>query len=87
MTIELRKRNPALNEYKSLRNSIGWWDTDSDETYKALNNSLFSVVALENNEVVGIARVIGDGGLYFYIQDLIVNHDYQNNGVGKALMK
>jgi len=31
--------------------------------------------------------VIGDGGLYFYIQDVIVHSEYQNQGFGKVLMK
>ena len=53
----------------------------------ALKNSLFSVVAMKNNKVVGIGRVVGDGGLYFYIQDLIVHPAFQNEGLGNSLMK
>ena len=53
----------------------------------ALKNSLFSAVAVEHDTVIGFGRVIGDGGLYFYIQDLIIHPDFQNKGFGKLLMK
>jgi predicted N-acetyltransferase YhbS len=60
---------------------VGWWETDKNATGKALENSLFSVVAIEHG------RIIGDEGLYFYIQDLIVHPEFQAKGLGKLLMK
>jgi ribosomal protein S18 acetylase RimI-like enzyme len=33
-----------------------------------------------------MVRIIGDGGLVYYIQDLIVKPEYQRKGIGKALM-
>jgi predicted N-acetyltransferase YhbS len=52
-----------------------------------LKTSLFSVIAKEGDVVIGCGRIIGDGGLYFYVQDLLVDPQYQNKGVGKALMR
>jgi ribosomal protein S18 acetylase RimI-like enzyme len=34
-----------------------------------------------------MVRVIGDSGLYFYIQDVIVLPQYQKRGIGMLLMK
>ena len=82
----IEERNPSYDEYKTLRDAVGWGQTDETSTTKALNNTLYSLVALESNEVVGIGRVIGDGGLYYYIQDLIVCPNCQGKGVGKKLM-
>ncbi len=79
-------RIPTISEYKEMRASVGWWKTDEEVTTVALSNSLFSVVAMENSNIVGIGRIIGDGGIYFYIQDLIVRPEFQGSGVGKALM-
>jgi ribosomal protein S18 acetylase RimI-like enzyme len=42
---------------------------------------------MKHGTAVGLGRVIGDGGLYFYIQDLMVHPDFQNKGLGKSLMK
>jgi len=33
-----------------------------------------------------MARVVGDGGLVFYIQDVIVVSSFQGQGIGKMLM-
>ena len=33
-----------------------------------------------------MARVVGDGIMYFYIQDLVIEPQFQNKGIGKTLM-
>jgi ribosomal protein S18 acetylase RimI-like enzyme len=85
--VQIEYRSPTLSEYKKLRGLVGWWETDEDSTDKALRNSLFSAVGIEQNTVIAFGRVIGDGGLYFYIQDLIIHPEFQNKGFGKSLMK
>jgi ribosomal protein S18 acetylase RimI-like enzyme len=85
--VKIEYRAPTFYEYKKLRNMVGWWETDQKATAMALKSSLFSVVAVEHDTVTGIGRVVGDGGLYFYIQDLIIHPEYQSLGLGKSLMK
>lgn len=82
----IEERNPTYDEYIALREAVGWRLTNETSTRKALDNALYSVVALDGNKVVGMGRVIGDDGLYYYIQDLIVNPNYQGQGIGKELM-
>ena len=77
---------PTISEYKKLRDSVGWWKTGEKATEVALSNSLFSVVVVENNDIAGLGRIVGDGGLYFYIQDLIVHPEFQKSALGKRLM-
>ncbi len=84
MNIEYRL--PSLSEYNKLRSVVGWDGADEQAASEALRHSLFSVVALDGDAVIGCGRVVGDGGLYFYIQDLIVHPDYQHRGCGKLLM-
>jgi len=76
----IEERNPSYVEYKALQDAVGWRITDETSTKKALANALYSVVALDSNNVVGMGRVIGDDGLYYYVQDLIINPDYQGRG-------
>ncbi|VFQ45400.1 GNAT family N-acetyltransferase [Desulfoluna butyratoxydans] len=85
--MEIKHRLPSIEEYQKLRDLVGWWETDLIATEIALNNSLFSVVAMEGETVIGIGRIAGDGGLYFYIQDVIVQPNCQSKGIGKAMMK
>lgn len=85
--MQIEYRSPTVIEYTRLRNLVGWWEVDENATGTALENSLFSVVATEHGTVIGFGRIIGDGGLYFYIQDLIVHPEFQAKGLGKLLMK
>jgi len=85
--MEIEHRLPSVQEYRTIRSLVGWWDTDEAATQIALTNSLFSVVATEQDRVVGTGRIAGDGGLYFYIQDVIVHPDCQSKGIGTAMMK
>jgi ribosomal protein S18 acetylase RimI-like enzyme len=84
--MNIEYRTPTVNEYLELRKTANWWDVNRTATEHALEASIFSVVAVENETVIGFGRIVGDGGLYFYIQDLIVRPEYQNKGVGKSLM-
>ncbi len=80
--MKIEYRSPTFSEYKKLRALAGWWKTDEKATKMALKNSLFSIVAVEHDTLIGFGRIIGDGGLYFYIQDLIVHPEFQNKGYG-----
>lgn len=84
--MKYEERNISFEEYQWLRKSVGWWDTDPVSTKVGLKNSLYSVVVLENGKVIAIGRVIGDKGLYFYIQDLIVHPAFQRKGIGCKIM-
>jgi len=86
MEYEILEKIPSAEEYNQLRKSVGWGIYESDVIDKALPNSLFSVCAFVNDEIVGMARIIGDGGLVYYIQDLIIKPKYQRQGMGKTLM-
>ena len=84
--MQIEYRSPTVSEYQALRATIGWWTIDDSAVKIALQNSLFSVVALKENKVVGCGRIVGDAGIYFYIQDLIVHPAFQNKGIGKRIM-
>jgi ribosomal protein S18 acetylase RimI-like enzyme len=84
--MKYEERNVSLEEYQWLRKSVGWGDTDTAATKEGLENSLYSAAVVENGKIIAIGRVIGDGGLYFYIQDLIVHPDFQHKGIGSKIM-
>jgi len=82
----LVKRLPTVEEYKKLRKAVGWGRKEPKAVKIGLNNSLFSICVILNNEVIGCGRIIGDGAIYFYIQDVIVLPEYQRKGIGKRIM-
>ncbi len=84
--MKIEYRSPTFSEYTKLKDLAGWCETDEKATKTALRNALFSAVAVEKNAVIGFGRVVGDDGLYFYIQDLIVDPEFQHKDFGKSLM-
>ena len=77
---------PTVEEYNWIRAQVGWGIYQEDVIKKALPNSLYGVCAYHDGKLIGMARVIGDNGLVFYIQDVIILPKYQRQGIGKQLM-
>jgi GNAT superfamily N-acetyltransferase len=85
-SVELVVRPPTVDEYQTLRRSTGWTMQPDEAVRQGLDKALYSVCALVSGRVVGCARVVGDGALYFYIQDLIVLREHQGRGIGRMMM-
>lgn len=83
---ELIDRKPIAEEMTSLRKSVGWGISDIDSMKKGLENSLFGICAIAEDKVIGSARVVGDGFTAFYIQDVIVDPEFQRIGIRMAMM-
>jgi GNAT superfamily N-acetyltransferase len=80
-------RIPTLAEYKALCVSVGWEEyINFDVAEDSLKQSLFGVVIQYEDEIVGMGRVVGDGKIYFYIQDIAVKPEYQGKGIGNKIM-
>lgn len=56
-----------------------------EQTEKALNNSLYTVIAEDDGKVVGMGRMTGDG-LYYLIVDIVVQPDHQKKGIGSTII-
>lgn len=85
--LRLVRRLPTVEEYLSLRASVGWRLPPAVDAARALENSLFGVCAVDADDTVAMARVVGDGSLFFYIQDLVVEPNYQGRGVGRSILE
>ena len=44
------------------------------------------VVFNEESKAIGMGRIIGDGAIYFYIQDIVVTPEYQKSGIGTCIL-
>lgn len=82
----LKLESPSVEDFLTLRTKVGWGDLDVNIAEKSLNNSLFHVIIRNDGQLVGMGRVVGDGAMYFYIQDVVVDPSYQKQGIGAALM-
>ncbi|WP_448549933.1 GNAT family N-acetyltransferase [Thalassotalea fusca] len=78
---------PNVSEFSALRATIGWGNTCLDMASVSLNNSLFHVTVREGEKLIAMGRVIGDGAMFFYVQDVVVDPSNQNQGLGKLVME
>ncbi|MCE5260013.1 MAG: GNAT family N-acetyltransferase [Chloroflexi bacterium] len=78
---------PSPADYNCLRAAVGWRTFSEAAVKRFLPNSLYSVCSYAGDRLVAMARVVGDGGLVFYIQDVIVLPARQEQGIGRALME
>lgn len=77
---------PSAADFVHLRSKVGWGDLDLVVAKQSLEKSLFHVIIKDNHQVIAMGRVVGDGVMYFYIQDVIVDPEYQQQGLGHKIM-
>jgi len=82
----LLEKFPSISDYRRLRAAVGWSELPPGAVEKGLGGSLYSVCVCRGEEVVGCGRVVGDGAVYFYIQDVIVLPEHQGQGLGTRIM-
>ena len=73
-------------EFIQLWESV-WGPAPTVEQVKlAMENTLFRVSVFDNDQIVAMARVIGDKGMCYYIKDVVVKPEYQGHGIGRILI-
>lgn len=85
--IELVENKLDTDTYLKLREAVSWKKLSREQAQKALNNSLHIVVAYADGTPVGMGRIVGDGAVICYVQDLIVIPDMQGSGIGGVLIE
>jgi GNAT superfamily N-acetyltransferase len=84
--MRIEQRRPSVDEFRALAESVDWRDHfDWSTVGRALDASIFAVVAVVGDRVVGTARVVGDGVRYFYIQDVMVDPVHSDDGIATSL--
>lgn len=73
-------------DFVRLRKETGFVEIPVEHAQKALQNGLLNVSALYNGELVGMGRLVGDGAMYWYLQEIIILSQFQRNGVGTMII-
>ena len=84
MEIRVNTLTPEL--FLALYRSVGWEPPCIEQVQTVLQNTLATFTCYDGDRPVGMARVIGDGGMSFYIKDFAVVPSSQGKGVGKCLL-
>lgn len=85
--IILKENEIELDTYLELRASVNWKVLNREQARLALENALYTVCVYDDDKPIGMGRIVGDGAVVMYIQDLIVHPDYQKKGIGKQLIE
>lgn len=75
----------CYEDYCKLRESVEWLLFSKEQTQKALNNNLYTVIAVDGDQTIGMGRLIGDG-MYYLIADIVVQPDHQRQGIGTNII-
>ena len=82
------KANELTTElFLRLFTSVGWDAPGDAQVERALQNSYATFAAYEEEQPVGMVRLLGDGAMSFYIKDFVVVPAAQGKGVGKLLLE
>lgn len=72
--------------FLELYTSVGWEPPCIEQVKEALKNTIAAFTVFDDEKAVGMVRLIGDGGMSFYIKDFVVVPSYQSKGAGTLLL-
>ena len=85
--LEIKHHIPDIDSYIRLRKDTGLSPRSRKAAELGLPNSLFAVTAYDGEKVVGMGRVIGDGGCNYEVVDVAIEPEYQGKGLGRSVME
>ncbi len=84
--MELKINDLTADVFLDLYTSVGWEPPLREQVETALRGSIAAFTAMEDGQAVGMVRLIGDGGMSFYIKDFAVRPSWPGKGIGSVLV-
>ncbi|MFO6464409.1 GNAT family N-acetyltransferase [Jannaschia sp. KMU-145] len=78
---------PDAEDYVVLRAACGLGARSLAAARTALPASLHAVTCREEERLLGMGRVVGDGGCFVQLVDIAVHPDAQGRGLGRAITR
>lgn len=84
----LEERVATPEEYRKLCTAVGWGEIiNFAAAPRSLAGSVYGVVVTHDGEAVGMGRLVGDGAIYFYVEDVAIDPAHQRRGIGRDIME
>ena len=83
--IEIFYAPPTAKEFVDLRAAAGMRERKVSSAEKGIPNSLFWITLRSHGKLIGMGRVIGDGGTVVQITDIAIAPDEQGKGYGSFI--
>lgn len=87
MSYDVVESFPGVDDYRRIRVNSGLQDREREAAEIGLKNTWFGVSVVLDGDVVGMGRIIGDGGCFLQVVDIAVLPEHQGKGLGKRIMK
>ena len=84
MNIEYRENTLTAEQYLTMEQQMGEPLTTKEQAERSISHQLYSITALKDGQIVGIARLLGDAAIYWYINDVWVLPEYQGRHTQNA---
>ena len=87
MTYRIVEQTPSVADYMRLRDAGHLTPFSEDAARRGLASSWFCICVIQAGRIIGMGRIIGDGGCFFQIVDIVVEPDHRGQGLGKEIME
>lgn len=85
--VQLVEDQLDIDTYMELREAVHFQKLSRDQARRGLDNSLYTLVAYKDGKAVGMGRIVGDGAIICYVQDLIIRPEVQGEGIGGLILE
>ena len=85
--VQLVEDQLDIDTYMELREAVHFTKLSRDQARRGLDNSLYTLVAFKDGKAVGMGRIVGDGAIICYVQDLIIRPEVQGEGIGGLILE
>lgn len=87
MELNFTNNPPTLEEYMDMREQVHFVKLSERIANNALKNAFYLLCVRDGEKVVGMTRILSEGGYANFITDVIVIPEYQGRGIGSELMR
>ena len=77
----------TAEEYMSLRKMVGWVQFPLEEAQICIDNAYMVLCVRDDDKAIGVVRLLWDGGYIAFLSDVIVDPEYQGQGIGRKLVE
>jgi len=80
--------NMSLKDFKVVWDACSWgWSPDESRMISIFDNRWKNVVLYSGDTPIGYAGLISDHNVYALLVDMMINPDFQKQGLGKKLLE
>ena len=77
----------TAEEYMNLRKMVGWVQFPLEEARVCIDKAYMVLCVRDDEKAIGVVRLLWDGGYIAFLSDVIVDPEYQGQGIGRKLVE